>query len=292
MAATAIAPSRRPSAEAIRDVSARPAVLLALAEAVPAAAVRGTADRRRAVTDGVARALEVATRLALGEAVGRRETVLLEEAEQRMWEPVTQGLARLLQRTGPDGLFSYLLVEGAVRREAWRADTQRRRADGVDSLSADVAGPAACDPVDLERFRAETEAVARLTVERTGLPAEIALALVARELSYAEAGRRTGRSPNSLWMALARLRPEWRDLAQRGREAGLGGGIAIDLADQSDRLVRRMIRWRLVSGVVAVLLLAAATGAIAWAGRSLNSSCGPAPGTGIWLGARFMATPT
>ena len=88
------------SAAAIRDVCARPAVLLTLADAVPAGAVTCSADRRRAVADGVARALELALTLADGHAPTRHDAPLLEEADRRLWEPVTVDLARLLQRTG------------------------------------------------------------------------------------------------------------------------------------------------------------------------------------------------
>ncbi|MGA0122013.1 MAG: hypothetical protein ACO3KD_03270, partial [Gaiellales bacterium] len=230
MATPVSAFARRPSADAIRDVCARPAVLLALAAALPAAAAPTDETRRRAIADGVARALELATALERGEAPDRRDAALLEEAERRLWQPVDRGLARLLARTGPSGLFAYLLVEGAVRREAWRADTERRRAPCLAPLAADVPAAPDRDPVDLTRFRTDVERAARVTVERTGLPDPIAVGLVSRELGYAEAARLTGRSPNSLWMAIDRLRPEWRGVARRGREAGLGGGVLVDAA--------------------------------------------------------------
>lgn len=262
MATPVSAPARRPSADAIRDVCARPAALLALAASVPGAAAPTDEARRRAIADGVARALELATALAGGEEPGRRDAVLLEEAERRLWEPVDRELARLLARTGPEGLHAYLLVEGAVRREAWRADTERRRTPRHAPLADDLAAPADRDPVDLTRFRGDVERAARVTVERTGLPDDIAVALVARELGYAEAARLTGRSPNALWMAIDRLRPEWRGVARRGREAGLGGGVLVDAADRTDRLVRRVVRWRLVGGMTAAVLLALAAGAL------------------------------
>lgn len=266
MATTPVsAPPRQPSADAIRDVCARPAVLLLLGAAVPAAAAPTAAARRRAIADGVARALELACALGRGEAAGPRDRVLLEEAERRLWEPVDGELARILARTGPDGLHAYLLVEGAVRREAWRADAQRRRAPRHALLTTAVAARPERDPVDLVRFRRDVERAARVTTERTGLPDEIAVGLVARELSYAEAARRTGRTPNALWMAISRLRPEWRGVAERGREAGLGGGVLVGTADRADRLVRRVVRWRLVGGLTAVVLLALAAGALATA---------------------------
>jgi hypothetical protein len=62
-------------------------------------------------------------------------------------------------------------------------------------------------------------------------------------------------------MALARLRPEWQGLAGRGRAAGLGGGILVRVTDRTEVAVRRAIRWRLVGGTAAGLLLAGAIGA-------------------------------
>ncbi|MBM3680937.1 MAG: YjbH domain-containing protein [Actinobacteria bacterium] len=256
------APPRHPSADAIRDVCARPAALLLLDRAIPAAAAPTGEARRRAIADGVARALELAGALARGEAADRRDHVLLEEADRRLWGPVDRELARVLARTGPDGLHAYLVVEGAVRREAWRADQARRRAPRHEPLSADVAADPGRDPVDLVRFRRDVERAARVTRERTGLPDEIAVGLVAREIGYAEAARRTGRSPNALWMAISRLRPEWRGVAERGREAGLGGGVLVGTAERTDGLVRRAVRWRLVGGLTAVVLLALAAGAL------------------------------
>lgn len=259
------APPRRPSADAIRDVCARPGALLLLGAAVPDAAAPTAEARRRAIADGVARALELAGAVARGAEASERDRVLLEEAERRLWEPVDRDLARVLARTGPDGLHAYLLVEGAVRREAWRADAQRRRAPRHERLTAEVAARTERDPVDLVRFRRDVERVAHATAERTGLPDEIAIGLVAGELSYVEAARRTGRSPNALWMAISRLRPEWRGVAERGREAGLGGGVLVGAADRTDGLVRRAVRWRLVGGLTAVVLLALAAGALATA---------------------------
>ena len=259
------APPRRPSADAIRDVCARPGALLLLDAAVPGAAAAGTEARRRAIADGVARALELACALERGEEADPRDRILLEEAERRLWEPVDRELARVLVRTGPDGLHAYLLVEGAVRREAWRADAERRRGPRHERLDAGVAARSERDPVDLVRFRRDVERAAHLTAERTGLPDEIAVGLVARELSYAEAARRTGRSPNALWMAISRLRPEWQGVAERGREAGLGGGVLVGTAERTDGLVRRAVRWRLVGGLTAVVLLALAAGALATA---------------------------
>jgi hypothetical protein len=259
------APPRRPSSDALRNVCARPGALLLLDASIPDAAA-GTAEaRRRAIADGVARALELACALERGEEAAPRDRVLLEEAERRLWEPVDRELTRVLLRTGPDGLHAYLLVEGAVRREAWRADAERRRAPRHERLTADVADRVERDPVDLVRFRRDVERAAWVTAERTGLSDEIAVGLVARELSYAEAARRTGRSPNALWMAISRLRPEWRGVAERGREAGLGGGVLVGTADRADRLVRRAVRWRLVGGLTAVVLLALAAGALATA---------------------------
>ena len=194
----------RLSADAVRDVCARPAVLLALADAVPAAAVRSEADRRRAVGDGVARALELAL------DPGRGEVPLLDEAERRMWEPVAPELARLLQRVGPEGLFAYWVVDGATRREAWRADAERRRRERLDELPIDTAAGVDRDPIDLRRFRLEVEQAVDATAARTGLPDDLVYDVVTRDVSYAEAGRRTGRTANGIWMALARVRPEQR----------------------------------------------------------------------------------
>jgi len=248
-------------ADVIRDVCGRPAVLLALGEAVPAAAVTCAADRRRAVADGVARALELALALAGGVEPGRAEAPLLEEAEQRMWEPLAGELAHLLQRTGPDGLFAYLVVEGAVRREAWRADTQRRRRARPEPLPETAVTHVERDPVDVARFRLDVEQVVQATAARTGLSDELVYGLLVDEISCAEAGRRSGRSANGIWMALARLRPEWQGLAGRGRAAGLGGGILVRVTDRTEVAVRRAIRWRLVGGTAAGLLLAGAIGA-------------------------------
>jgi len=74
-------------------------------------------------------------------------------------------------------------------------------------------------------------------------------------------------------MAIDRLRPEWRGVARRGREAGLGGGVLVDAADRTDRLVRRVVRWRLVGGVTAAVLLVLAAGALA--GASLLERAAP-----------------
>lgn len=262
MATTARTASERTlSADAIRAVCARPAVLLALGEAIPGGAVSCTADRRRAVADGVARALELALALAAGDGPSRHDALLLEEAERRLWEPVTADLARVLQRTGPDGLFAYLVVDGAARREAWRADTQRRRAEQPEPLPADLPQLAEREPLDLERFRLEVEHAVDVTARRTGVSDELAYGMVLTEVSYAEAGRRSGRSSNGLWMAMSRLRPEWRGVAERGRAAGLGGGILVRVTDRTEVTVRRLIRWRLIGGTAAALLLAGAIGA-------------------------------
>ena len=253
--------SRALSADAIRDVCARPAVLLALGEAIPNGAVTCAADRRRAVADGVARALEVAGALAAGGKPTRHDVLLLEEAERRLWEPVTVELARVLQRAGIDGLFAYLVVDGAARREAWRTDTQRRRAEQHEPLTPDLPFHADREPLDLARFRLEVEQAVDLTAQRAGVTDELAYGMVTTEVSYAEAGRRTGRSANGLWMAMARLRPEWRGVAERGRAAGLGGGVLVRVTDRTEGAVRRLIRWRLVGGTAAALLLAGAIGA-------------------------------
>ena len=255
------APERTLSADVIRDVCARPAVLLALGEAIPRDAVTCAADRRRAVADGVARALELALLLAVGEAPSRHDVLLLEEGERRLWEPVTVELARVLQRTGPDGLFAYLVVDGATRREAWRADTQRRRAERVEPLPPDLPQHAERDSLDLARFRLEVEHAVDVTARRAGVSDELAYGMVTTEVSYAEAGRRSGRTPNGLWMAMARLRPEWRGVAERGRAAGLGAGILVSVTDRTEVAVRRLIRWRLIGGTAAALLLAGAIGA-------------------------------
>lgn len=262
MATTARPASERClSADAIRDVCARPAVLLALGEAIPSGAVTCAADRRRAVADGVARALELALALAAGAGPSRHDALLLEEAERRLWEPVTADLARILQRTGPDGLFAYLVVDGAARREAWRADTQRRRTEPVEPLPSDVPYVAERDPLDLSRFRLEVEQTVDVTAQRMGLTEDLAYGMVVSEVTYAEAGRRSGRSANGLWMAMARLRPEWRGVAERGRAAGLGGGVLVRVTDRTELTVRRLIRWRLIGGTAAGLLLAGAIGA-------------------------------
>ncbi|MGI9187145.1 MAG: hypothetical protein ACR2J9_06445, partial [Gaiellales bacterium] len=248
-------------ADVIRDVCARPAVLLALGEAIPGGAVTCAADRRRAVADGVARALELALALGAGDEPSRHDVLLLEEAERRLWEPVTVDLARVLQRTGPDGLFAFLVVDGATRREAWRADTLRRRAEHVEPLTAELPQHPEHESLDLARFRLDVEQAVDLTARRTGVSDELAYGMVMAEVSYAEAGRRTGRTPNGLWMAIARLRPEWRGVAERGRAAGLGGGILVRVTDRTETAVRRLIRWRLVGGTAAALLLAGAIGA-------------------------------
>ena len=280
MAAVQPALRFRLSADAIRDVCARPAVLLALAESIPAGAVRGPADRRQAVADGVARALELAR--------DGGEAPLLEEAERRMWEPVPGELARLLQRVGPDGLFAYWIVDGAARREAWRADAQRRRADRPAPLPADAAGAVEHDPIDLLRFRLDVEQAVDATARRTGLDDELVYGLVAHEVSYAEAGRRSGRSANSLWMALDRLRPDWRGVAERGRAAGLGGGVLVHVTDRTDRAVRRVVRWRLVGGIAAATLLAASLGAVAVAAHLSGTTPPPRepvqPTQRVWRG--------
>jgi hypothetical protein len=262
MATTARTASERSlSADAIRDVCARPAVLLALGEAIPSGAVTCAADRRRAVADGVARALELALALAAGDGPTRHDALLLEEAERRLWEPVTLELARVLQRTGPDGLFAYLVVDGAARREAWRADTQRRRAESYEALPTELPLQAERESLDLARFRLEVEQAVDVTARRAGVSDELAYGRVMSEVSYAEAGRRAGRSANGLWMAMARLRPEWRGVAERGRAAGLGGGILVRVTDRTEVTVRRLIRWRLIGGTAAALLLAGAIGA-------------------------------
>ncbi|MGI9116113.1 MAG: hypothetical protein ACR2JV_00575, partial [Gaiellales bacterium] len=252
----------RLTAEAIRDVCARPAALLALADAVPDGAVTCPAERQQAVADGIVRALELALRLAAGEEPQRRDLPLLEEAEQRLWQPLTPEIARLLQQAGADGLVAYLVVEGATRREAWRLDTQRRRTERPASLSPDVADAVARDPVDLARFRIDVERAVAHTARRTGLPDDLVYGVVTRQVSYVDAGRRTGRTPNSLWMAIARVRGDWRDVAERGRAAGLGGGVLVRTADRIDLSVRRAIRWRLVGGAVAAMLLVGALGAV------------------------------
>jgi hypothetical protein len=213
------------------------------------------------VADGVARTLELALALAVGDAPSRHDVLLLDEAERRLWEPVTVDLARILQRTGPDGLFAYLVVDGATRREAWRADTQRRRAEQVEPLPADVPQRTERESLDLARFRLEVERAVDITARRTGVSDELAYGMVMTEVSYAEAGRRSGRTPNGLWMAMARLRPEWRGVAERGRAAGLGSGILVRVTDRTEVAVRRLIRWRLIGGTAAALLLAGAIGA-------------------------------
>jgi hypothetical protein len=245
----------------IRDVCARPAVVLALGETVPNGAVTCPADRRRAVADGVARALELALAVESGTAPARRDALLLEEAERRMWEPVGAELARVLHRIGPAGLFAYLVVDGATRREAWRADTQRRRAEHWEPLPDSAPPRVEREPLDLEQFRAVVEEAVGHTAQRTGLSDDLAYEVVVNEVSYAEAGRRSGRSANSLWMAMARLRPEWRGVAERGRAAGLGGGVLVRVTDRTEQAVRRAIRWRLVGGTAAAVLLAGVIGA-------------------------------
>jgi len=262
MASTARTASERYlSADAIRNVCARPAVLLALGDTIPRGAVTCGADRRRAVADGVARALELALALAAGGEPSRHDLLLLEEAERRLWEPVTVDLARVLQRTGPDGLFAYLVVDGATRREAWRADTQRRRSAELEPLSSEEPLHVERESLDLAQFRLEVEQAVDITAQRTGVSDDLAYGMVTADVSYAEAGRRTGRSANSLWMAMARLRPEWRGVAERGRAAGLGGGVLVRVTDRTELTVRRLIRWRLIGGTAAALLLAGAIGA-------------------------------
>ena len=140
-------------------------------------------------------------------------------------------LARLLQRVGPEGLFAYWVVDGATRREAWRADAERRRRERLDELPIDTAAGVDRDPIDLRRFRLEVEQAVDATAARTGLPDDLVYDVVTRDVSYAEAGRRTGRTANGIWMALARVRPEWRDVAERGRAAGLGGGVLVRTAE-------------------------------------------------------------
>jgi len=263
MAATTIpALCPRLSADAIRDVCSRPAVLLVLSEAIPPAAAASAEQRRQAVADGVARALQLARALEQSGAVGRSDQHVLDEARTRLWEPIDVDRTRVLQRTGPDGLFAYLVVEGATRREAWRADTQRRRQVRVEQLSVDVADEPDHDPVDLTHFRIDVERTAALTAERIGIPNDVALGLVSSELSYVDAGRHTGRSSNSLWMAISRLRPEWQSVAARGRAAGLGGGVLVRVTDRVDIAMRRAVRWRLIGGVTAALLLAGTLGAL------------------------------
>lgn len=153
------------------------------------------------------------------------------------------------------------MVDGAARREAWRADTQRRRAEPVEPLSPDVPYPAERDPLDLSRFRLEVEQTVDVTAQRMGLTEDLAYGMVVSEVTYAEAGRRSGRSANGLWMTMARLRPEWRGVAERGRAAGLGGGVLVRVTDRTELTVRRLIRWRLIGGTAAALLLAGAIGA-------------------------------
>lgn len=250
------------SADAIRDVCSRPAVLLVLSEEVPAAAIQSMEQRRQAVADGVARALQLAIALEHASQITRSDQLLLDEATARLWEPIDLERTRVLQWTGPTGLFAYLVVEGAMRREAWRSDTQRRRQERVEELRVETVGEQDRDPVDLTRFRIDVERTAAMTAERIGIPNAIALGLVSSELSYVEAGRRTGRSSNSLWMAIFRLRPEWQGVAARGRAAGLGGGVLVRVSDHVDIAVRRAVRWRLVGGVTASLLLLGTLGAL------------------------------
>ena len=259
--APAIAPRFRLSADVIRDVCARPALLLTIGQSLPTAAIVSEGERGLAVADGVARALELAALLEGGGTVGARDRILLAEAEDRLWEPTDASFVQVLQRTGPDGLFAALVVQGAARREAWRRDTQRRRAEPLEQLTEHTVG-AAPEPLDVAVFRAEVEQLAEVTARRTGLTRDVALGLLADELSFAEAGRQSGRSANSIWMAVARLRPDWREVAVRGRAAGLGGGLLVDLTERGDRTVRRLVRWRVVGGVTAALLLAAASGAL------------------------------
>ena len=259
--APAIAPRLRLSADVIRDVCARPALLLAIGQSLPTAAIVSEGERGLAVADGVARALELAALLEGGGTVGARDRILLAEAEDRLWEPTDASFVQVLQRTGPDGLFAALVVQGAARREAWRRDTQRRRAEPLEQLTEHTVG-AAPEPLDVAVFRAEVEQLAEVTARRTGLTRDVALGLLADELSFAEAGRQSGRSANSIWMAVARLRPDWREVAARGRAAGLGGGLLVDLTERGDRAVGRLVRWRVVGGVTAALLLAAASGAL------------------------------
>jgi hypothetical protein len=274
-AAPAAAPRFRLRVEAVQDACARPALLLALEDRVPDGAVRGPSDRRRAVADGVVRALLLAQRVETGQTPDQRDRALLDEAEGRLWDPVDAELARVLRSAGPDGLLAVLVLEGAVRREAWRGDAERRRGSRAVPLDDGLPVPDERDPVDLAAFRADVERAALRTTARTGLPPGLAASVVAREVSFAEAARAANRSPNALWMALARLRPEWDAVARRGREAGLGGGALVDVADRADRVARRVVRWRLVGGLVAALLLATTAGALA--GATLLTGSSPPP---------------
>ncbi len=119
---------------------------------MPSSAVSCAEQRRQAVTDGVARALTLAVDVKEGRGVRQEEQVLLEEAERRMWEPIDARLSRLLQQTGRDGLFAYLAIEGATRREAWRADTQRRRQQQTVALLPDYGDEPSRESLDLTEF--------------------------------------------------------------------------------------------------------------------------------------------
>lgn len=247
----------------VRDVCARPAVLARLAAAVPSGV--GGGDRAaQAVADGIARVLDLAERG--GGTASARDRDLLEAAHRRMWDPLEPAAARALAGGGPEALFALFVLEEAVRREAWRSDTARRRSRlrHRQPLDPTIGGSDERERLDLERFRLEVEVVAERTAERAGIERDEALALILGEARYVEVAERHGRSPNGLWMALARTREDWRSLAERGRAAGLGGGLGVDLdlLGRTDRVVRRAIRWRLIGGLTAALLLAALTGAM------------------------------
>lgn len=246
----------------VRDVCARPAILARLAAAVPSGV--GGGDRAaQAVADGIARVLAITERDS--GSISGRDRDLLHAADRRMWDPLDPGTARALAGGGPDALFALFVLEEAVRREAWRVDTARRRGRDRQRLPLEeaIGRDDERERLDLERFRLEVEVVAERTAERAGIEREEALALILGEARYVEVAERHGRSPNALWMALARTRDDWRSLAERGRAAGLGGGLGLDLdlLGRTDRVVRRAIRWRLIGGVTAALLLAALTGA-------------------------------
>jgi hypothetical protein len=251
-------------AAVVRDLCARPAVLRQLETAVPAGLGVGDA-RARAVADGVARVLTLAVALDEGAAPPAQDRSLLHEAEERMWDPVDPAVARLVRAHGPDALLALYVLEAAVRREAWRNDTRRRRKrreqPRVPLEPSTAPRPDEREPLDLTAFRLEVERVAAATAQTVGIRHDEALALILGEVSYTAVAARHGRSSNGLWMALSRLRPGWRDLAERGRAAGLGGGLATDLSERVERGVRRAIRWRLIGGLTAALLLAAASGA-------------------------------
>ncbi len=264
----------------VRDICARPAVLARLAAAVPHGL--GGGDRgAQAVADGVARVLDLIE--CPEDQMTDRDRDLLAAAERRMWEPLDPAVVRALGGGGADVLFALVAVEEAVRREAWRADTARRRARHRDSLGVDVGDRDERERLDLERFRLEVEVVAERAADRAGIEREEALALILGEARYVEVAARHGRSPNALWMALDRTRDEWRALAERGRAAGLGGGLGLDLdlIGRTDRTVRRAVRWRLIGGLTAAILVAVLTGAAAAAtllgGTAPPRSSVPAP---------------